>query len=492
MHQLPMTEPSTRSTRDVWTSENARGLAAAADSSWPEAADAFARAADAVTSAYPPEAAAHDVLSLVLGNLAQACFRAGRIDDGIRHAQRTCVLRAAIVGEDAISTARARADLAVMLGAAGRLDEASALIQRTIGSLEQSAGDEDLRLVVPLENAARLAMAAAQPANAEPQLLRLHALLSAHGLPTTRADALLSRVAAARSPSAVAVSVALPTPPVTPAVPTPRTLTPMVLDVIETEWEDQPLRDAVVVTDALLRTTPGGVPTVLPMIDVDVFAGTSAPSDVEAHVLTPRLTPLEDDIFGGADIDLVDTTARDSLLGAPLDGSDMGLGFAVEYGVSAEQSDEVREDYADLGPSMVASLGVFGNTIDLVSHTDETTALPDEAPPVASEPPTIAPALAAVPNRTPRSVAVVMPSPHAGIPTLTVQTSVDEANAGATGARNNTSIPNQLPRARVPMRGLARANGGEGAKSSRELFIGGAVVAAGVAAAAWYFLRGGA
>ena len=499
MHELPMTESATRSTRDVWTSENARGLAAAAEASWPEAADAFARAADAVTSAYPPEAAAHDVLSLVLSNLAQACFRAGRIDDGIRHAQRTCVLRAAIVGEDAIATARARADLAVMLGAAGRLDEATALMHRTIVSLEQSAGDEDLRLAVPLENAARLAMAAAQPANAEPHLLRLHALLSAHGFPTTRADVLLSRVAAARRSSTVPVAVAMPTPIVTSVIATPRsltprTLTPMVFDVTETEWEDQPLRDAVVVTDALLRTTPGGVPIVLPMIDVDVFAGTSTPSDVEAHVATPRLSPVEDDIFGGADIDLVDTTATyDSLLAAPLDGSDMGLGFAVEYGVNAEQGDDVREDYADLGPSMVASLGAFGNTIDLVSNNDEVAALSDVAPPVEMAAPIVTPSVDAVPNRTtPRTVAVVMPPPHAGVPTLTVQTSRDEAVADASVARGSTPMSDQLPRSRVPMRGLARANGGGGVKSSRELFIGGAVVAAGVAAAAWYFLRGGA
>ncbi len=491
MHELPMTESATRSTRDVWTSENARGLAAAADSSWSEAADAFARAADAVTSAYPPEAAAHDVLSLVLGNLAQACFRAGRIEDGIRHAQRTCVLRAAIVGEDAISTARARADLAVMLGAAGRLDEAAALMHRTIVSLEQSAGDEDLRLAVPLENAARLAMAAAQPSNAEPHLLRMHALLSAHGFPTTRADVLLSRVAQARSTAAVAVSVAMPTPLVTP-----RTLTPMVLDVIDTEWEDQPLRDAVVVTDALLRTTPGGVPIVLPMIDVDVFAGTSTPSEIEAQVAAPRLAPVEDDIFGGADIDIVGTTtAHDSLLAAPLDGSDMGLGFAVEYGANAEQSDDVREDYADLGASMVASLGAFDNTIDLVPAHDETTVIPDVAPAVeitaAVVAPVIVPMVDAAPNRTtPNTVAVVMPSPHAGVPMLTVQRSRDEAVREVSAARGSTPMSDQLPRARVPLRGLSRAKGE--AKGSRELFIGVAVVAAGVAAAAWYFLRGGA
>ena len=193
-----MSEQTRRSTRDVWTAENARGLALAAAASWPEAVDAFSRAADAVDGVQPPEIASHDALALVLGNLAQACFRAGRIDDGIRHAQRTCALRTALVGDDAISSARARADLAVMLGSTGRLDEATALMDRAIACMEQSAGDDDVRLIGPLENAARLALASAQPANAEPHLLRLHALLAAHGYPTTRAEGLLARVASAR------------------------------------------------------------------------------------------------------------------------------------------------------------------------------------------------------------------------------------------------------------------------------------------------------
>lgn len=503
-----MIEPATRSTRDVWTSENARGLAAAAESAWPDAADAFARAADAVTTAYPPEVAAHDVLALVLGNLAHACFRAGRVEEGIRHAQRTCVLRAALVGEDAISTARARADLAVMLGAADRLDEASALLQRTIVCMEQSAGDEDLRLVVPLENAARLALAAAQPASAEPHLLRMHALLSAHGLPTTRADALLSRVAATRSTPVIAASITMPTPNLTPnivlpivdtpSIPAPRTLTPLVLDALDTEWEDQPLRDAVVVTDALLRTTPGGVPIVLPMIDVDVFAGTfltsdAGTSDTGVKLVADRPLPLEDDIFGGADIDLVDTTAaQDALLAPSLDSADMGLGFAVEYGVNVEQDDDVPEDYADFGPSMVSSLGAFGNTIDLVTNESEPSVRPDVTPSEEIETFAIAPELEAVPvHTTPRGVAVVMPSPHAGVSTLTVQTPEADIATGGSASRSAAQPSHQPPRTRVPMRGLSRAKM-EGAKGSRELFIGGAVVAAGLAAAAWYFLRGGA
>ncbi len=503
-----MIEPATRSTRDVWTSENARGLAAAADSAWPEAAEAFARAADAVTTAYPPEVAAHDVLALVLGNLAQACFRAGRVEDGIRHAQRTCVLRAALVGEDAISTARARADLAVMLGAADRLVEASALMQRTIVSMEQSAGDEDLRLVVPLENAARLALAAAQPASAEPHLLRMHALLSVHGFPTTRADALLSKVAAARRAAVVAATVPVPTPivptPIVPpdivlpnvgtsSIPALRTLTPIASDALATEWEDQPLRDAVVVTDALLRTTPGGVSIVLPMTDVDVFAGMSSTSDVDERHVADRQVPPNDDIFGGADIDLVDTTTGpDPLLSPSLDGSDMGLGFAVEYGVSAEQGDDVGDDYTDLGPSLVASLGAFGNTIDLVSIEGERSASSDVAPPAEIETFAIAPELEAVPLRTAaRGVVVVVPSPHVGITTLTVQT--PQADVATDGGASQSAVPptHQPPRTRVPMRGLSRAKA-DGAKRLRELLAGGAVVAAGVAAAAWYFLRGGA
>ncbi len=177
----------------TWGDHNERGLAYAAEGAWDDATTAFSGAAD--TIATENDVASHEALALVLNNLAQGCYRIGQVDDAIRHAQRACALRVALVGEDAIAVARARTDLAVMLGSTGRSDEAMALIARAIAGIERSAGDEELQLSYVLENAARLAMAAAQPSTAEPYLLRLHALLAAHDLPTDRADVLLASVA---------------------------------------------------------------------------------------------------------------------------------------------------------------------------------------------------------------------------------------------------------------------------------------------------------
>ncbi len=375
-----MSEMTARSVREVWTAENAQGLALAAASSWPEAAEAFARAVDAV--GVQREIASHDALALVLGNLAQACFRAGRIDDGIRHAQRACALRAALVGEDAISSARARADLAVMLGSTGRLDEASALMDRAIACMEQSAGADDVRLLGPLENAARLALASAQPANAEPHLLRLHTLLAEHGLPTTRADVLLARVAAAR----VRLALSTPTPPaatarVSSVQPTMGIATAIdaFRDIadgiaggstgdsardIDVEPDDQQLLDALRVAEALLRATPRASPTIITHTDADPAAGrdidaylepTSSADAVRLDLVDEFLdhsetraatseaelqeADIDDAIVEIVAIEAVDDEIdRVSLFDAVADNAAPGLGFSVEHGVQQDDS----------------------------------------------------------------------------------------------------------------------------------------------------------
>ncbi len=184
--------------RGGWTDDNDRGLSLAAAGDWADAAVAFQAAVDALTADEPLRPATHEPLALVLGNLSHACFKAGQLDAAIQHAQRTCALRAAITGEDGMPVARARMDLAVMLASSGRGDEAMLLIQRAIAAIEHRVGDEDVRLAVVLENAARIALALGSPSNAEPLLLRLHALLHAHELSTGRADKLLAKVADVR------------------------------------------------------------------------------------------------------------------------------------------------------------------------------------------------------------------------------------------------------------------------------------------------------
>lgn len=209
-----------------WTHDNDRGLSLAADGAWAEAAAAFQAAADALAQDLPLRSATHEPLALVLGNLAHAHFKAGRMDEALQHAQRTCALRVAIAGEDGMPVARARMDLAVMLASCGRGEEAMMLVQRAIAAIEHRVGDEDARLAIVLENAARIALALGSPANAEPLLLRLHALLHAHGLSTGRADKLLAKVAEVRDQQRVVTRT--PTPVIPPVPPTAiPTRTPM-------------------------------------------------------------------------------------------------------------------------------------------------------------------------------------------------------------------------------------------------------------------------
>ena len=344
MHPSQPSEHDVRTPRTAelcfsWSAANHRGLDLAHHGDWSLAADAFAEAVDLLAGAEPQEPGTHDALALVLSNLAVACFRADRLDDGIRHAQRACALRVALVGEDAVAVARARSDLAVMLCAAGRTDEAAALIHRAIVGVEHHAGDEDLRLVPLLENAARVAMAIGQPAAAEPHLLRLHALLAAHDLPVESAEFLLRKVAMSRNqrrpatpaeqavaenavagqaiaahsaagPSPAPAAASLDAPADTPpdlradvaiehadalelvgdtrtielqAIPretlreTPREIP---RETPSFDADDQPLRDAVALTGVLLRTTPTGAPVVRHRdANADVWRASEVPDD---------------------------------------------------------------------------------------------------------------------------------------------------------------------------------------------------------------------
>lgn len=335
----PRAETGEARTATEWSAENTRGLAFAAAGAWSDAADAFAVAADSLASDTAADVVAHDALALVTANLAHARYRSGHLDDAIRHQQRACALRVALVGEDAVSVARARSDLAVMLAAAGRYDEAPMVLQRAVAGIERNGDEADLRLAVPLENTARAAIAAALAGDALAPLVRLRALLDRHGMDTARADA-LSRLAAsahevpvgrqtrsaqrdpfeqreaplagsdAESSTAVMVGLdELPTPP--PAS--------------EAEWDDQPLRDAVAVTDNLLRTTPSGLPAlrVEPTPEEPWVRRSLTP--IDAH------EPLGGIVMPDAELELIDVPAST-------------LGFEVSYDHEPVDDEVVERD----------------------------------------------------------------------------------------------------------------------------------------------------
>lgn len=226
MHDSPI-----ETARATWAEANALGLAHGAAGDWPGAYAAFSDAAGALLT--ETDTTSREALAVVHNNLAHASFRLGRADEALRHAQSVYDLRVALAGDDSIAVARVRSDLAVMLCRTGRFAEAQEVIGGAIQGVQRAAGDEDERLIPLLETSARIAMAAGQPANAEPMLLRLHALQSEHQQSTATSEALLARVARARnSPNATPVSVTpLPFTPVSAvpivATPTHAPLTPL-------------------------------------------------------------------------------------------------------------------------------------------------------------------------------------------------------------------------------------------------------------------------
>lgn len=525
MHTTSATDFDMRESRLPWTEENSRGVHHAERAEWSPAADAFAVAADTIATNETAEPASHEAMALVLGNLANASFRAGNVEEGIRHAQRACALRVALVGEDAITVARARSDLAVMLCAVDRAPEGMALMERAIAAIEHFAGDEDAHLIPVLENAARIAMAMAQPATAEPFLLRMHSLLAAHDLPVDRAEALLARVAESRAPTPRAVAAQ-------PELEQGRTEQPVVerdsaeqtaraheverqrVDLgagLELEpvadADDQPLRDAVAVTDVLLRTTPTGSPIIRRDDGADDSwnSAGNAPSygaleEMRSGAQAPTSEPVADDS------EVVETFAleleRD--LHATLPSS--ALGFTVEYGFTGyeEQSTprmesnlgaelELAEELAEL-PAPAPSPSSVHQEPEPAIEIFEPVAMPAAPAPLelhagAESAPFLRPVS---PRSSPRSVAVVMPSPSAGVAALRTDGADSHGTDDDSSATGNTLVlPDDSTRERRPFGAALRAGRATAPKSSHGVMIAAIVTVAVGGAAAWVYLHGG-
>lgn len=143
-----------------WRGFNDFGVMLALDGHWEDAHHAFTDARDAA----PARAEAPDVHALLESNIAQACFHTGDVPGAIDSARASLAARLQCGDADDAPTARARADLAVYLAAAGAVDEARATLQDALRVLEDRLGADDPRLTVLRINAARLArLTAASP-----------------------------------------------------------------------------------------------------------------------------------------------------------------------------------------------------------------------------------------------------------------------------------------------------------------------------------------
>lgn len=466
--------------------DNDRGLALAADQDWAEACEAFAAAADSLARSLPSTEGHHEPLALVLSNLAQASFRAGRVDEALQHAQRVCALRVAIAGEDAMPVGRARMDLAVMLASRGRLDEASTLVQRAMCAMEHHVADDDARLAMVLENAARISLAAGSAANAEPLLIRLHALLDAHEMSTDRAEQLAARVATARSlrgvaeapaveaPAAEALAVeasAVEAPAIealaltvaheTPEQPSAfeddlpsRVYAHAAIEAHET-WDDHPLRDAVALTDVLLRATPSGVPI------VPVTTPIAPPLLIANGTGDVSNTPTASDAFASLSFDPTDdapAALESQPSEAPLAAVDLSLAALLPTPTGASPIDTKRP-----GSGMVLESTV---THGVVGDKDE--APMPQAAPVSSPILEVLPDLPTTVEPPPVPVPQIMPQEiHDGAPPALADHPVSRA-----------------PEEQVVLPPVAEKQSGSGKLIA---MLAGALAAAGGAAA--YFLR---
>ncbi len=195
----PLTPSGTTSVEESWIDANERALAFCHAAQWSAAAELWT----AALAQAPSFAMAPDTHALLLSNLAQALFRTENREGAAEMGRRSLAARLLCCDSDGDAPiARARADLAVYLTASGQTGEAFAMLDRARQSLELHYGDEDPVLASVLENLARLALITNEPANAEPLLMRLHALLDTSGDDPSRIEPLLARVAWARSTNA--------------------------------------------------------------------------------------------------------------------------------------------------------------------------------------------------------------------------------------------------------------------------------------------------
>ena len=193
---------STTLTAD-WRDDNHRGLDHAASGQWLRATESFHRAVQElsrVTVEIADGGDEQEALGLTIANLAHAMFRAGRTQEALDYVQQAIEVRAMVGGMDSMPVLRTRMDRAVMLASAGHVAAAQRELADVIAKIEAQGGAQDARLAVPLENAARVAMAQGDQETARCFATRLQSVLAEHGLATSRATQLLDRLAPAPMP----------------------------------------------------------------------------------------------------------------------------------------------------------------------------------------------------------------------------------------------------------------------------------------------------
>ena len=193
---------STTLTAD-WRDDNHRGLDHAASGQWLRATESFHRAVQElsrVTGEIADGSDEHEALGLTIANLAHAMFRAGRTQEALEYVQQAIEVRAMVGGMDSMPVLRTRMDRAVMLASAGHVAAAQRELADVIAKIELQGGAQDARLAVPLENAARVAMAQGDQETARRFATRLQSVLTEHGLATSRATQLLDRLVPAPMP----------------------------------------------------------------------------------------------------------------------------------------------------------------------------------------------------------------------------------------------------------------------------------------------------
>ncbi|MCU0634106.1 MAG: tetratricopeptide repeat protein [Gemmatimonadaceae bacterium] len=371
-----------------WRDANAAGLRHAREKAWPDAARAFAQAAQSLGHEGREALKSKDAqvraqwgnaFALVLANLAQAEFQRGRPAAAITAAERALDVRLKTGSAAAPATARVRSDLAILLVNVRRHDDAARVLDEGLAAMTSAAHDP-VSVQSLLEQRARITVQRRDAGDARERAVALRALLDAGATATPLTTKLLEQldalvVAAERMPSPMVTATTADIAPTAAAVAAP---VPALIDATVLEQPVAAAIDGPSVTAVRLAHVTPVAPTPVVMeaaapalIDLDAI-----PSNTVADA-SPLLELVEL-------VEVVsDVPATDAPVFELIDRAESTSASTVEETVEPAETIaviepvEISESY-DIFPPPTPPLGVVA--IDAMPRASASAAPVDHAP----------------------------------------------------------------------------------------------------------------
>jgi hypothetical protein len=385
----PSSAPTT-----TWRDVNADGLRHAQATAWPEAARAFAQAAQqlgadgkAVLKSRDMEArgAWGNAFALVLANLAQAEYQRGRLSAAITAAERALDVRLRTGAPDTRAVARVRGDLAVLLLAARRPADAARVLDDGLSATTDAA----VRLTL-LEHRARVALHARQAHDASTVAQQLREMRSTDGPASGNTSRLLAQlealVTAAAQAAAADAALAVVEPTDAPDAPEAAALA---MEGLEAEAaHDVAAPEALVMARAI---EPAMEPVMEPAMELAVEAAMEPVLEpvspaIEIEAIEIEAVEIEPTTYGGIDALSIDVAPL-PIEPTVLDGDALVRPGHVDVAVSDAPSPALPvvttataalDEPFDIFPTPTPALGV--PVVAAAAEPEPTTATPVRAP----------------------------------------------------------------------------------------------------------------